>query len=219
MRESTLLVAALIGIAMVVSGCQPSPTAPPLVEEPADAASEDLPGASAKGGKGKPSGGSAGVEMQGGMNGASQQVPIQNDSSRELNVQGPYAASIDMTATHGGRASCTVLKGNPSNAEKEALLEKLLDPLQDRFRMVMVVDRQGSDHRLTLNFDDDDSALERVVLNVTDGPTVFEGPQDTFQFSGGNVRISDRRGKVKDYVKLTCPNLDSITVVLDRGGS
>lgn len=219
MSRATTPIAVAIGIALVVSGCQPSPTAPPLVEEPVDAASEELPGASAKGGKGKGGGGSgtAGVEIAGGMNGVSQQVPIHIDSSRELNLQGPYDASIDMTATHGGRASCTVLKGNPSEAEKEALLEKLLDPLQDRFRMVMVVDRDGADHRLTLNWDDEPSSpFEGLIVNVTDGVMVSEGPTDTFQFSGGGVRVVDKRGKVKDRVTLGCPNLDTITVVLDR---
>ena len=81
---------------------------------------------------------------------------------------------------------------------------------------MIVVDRSGSDHRLTFNFDDYDGPFEGVVVNVTDGVSVGEGPTDTFTFSGGDVLIQDKRGKVKDRVTLRCQNLDSITAILDR---
>lgn len=221
MSNRTMTIAVLGLMALLHQACHKSPTAP---EQPAPSGGTPVGvSASGKGGNGGGGGGGKGggetalVAMSGGMVGAAQEVAIQNDNNRELNVQGPYDNQVAMSATHvAGSAACSI---DPAGADPSLLFSKLLDGLQNRFRMVMIVDKNGPDHRLTLNFVDDDSALENVVLNVTDGVSVAEGPADTFQLSGGNVRITDRRGKPKDYVKLTCPNLDSITVVLDRGGS
>lgn len=217
-RYSTVAVIFLITLAH--QACHKSPTAP----GPPEAASSGtaVVGASAaKGGNpGKPGGGSAGVELQGGVVGASQAVPIQNDSSHELNLQGPHTNTINMASTHAMRSSvCSPQAGTPTEAEQEALLAKLLDATQERFRLVVVVDRSGSDHRLTLNFDDYDGPFEGVIVSIKDGVQVTEGPTDTFTFSGGDVLVFDRRGKPKDRVTMRCQNLDTVTVILDRGGS
>ena len=209
-RYSTAAV--LFLMALLVQACHQSPPTAPELPDGGDTSAAVTFGSSAKGGNGNGGGGggggeSAAVTMALGMIGASQQVGIEKDSERELRLSGPYTNSVNMTAT---RANC--------DSEHADILDKLEDPAQERFRMVMVVDRSGGGNdRLTLNFDDYDGPLGSVVLNITNGVNVAETSTDVFQYSGGDVRIQHRVGKPKDYVTVVCQNLDTIEVALDRG--
>ena len=65
---------------------------------------------------------------------------------------------------------------------------------------------------MTLNWDQpgDDGTF---IVNLTEDVVAAKSGDD-YTYSGGYVRIEDRRGRPKDQVRLRCPNTDTVVVTL-----
>lgn len=216
-RSITIAVVAVLVVSQL--GCHPSPTAPGDPQPVSGLGSET---GYRKGGN-KGGGGTVlmSVTLADGMT-ADGDMPVQIDSSKTLDLEGPMLVTTQMGATAVG-GSCEQIQG--AAVDTSYLVDFLTDVL-DTFRTVIVVDRRAlpgvSDkHRITLGWDQVPGSDDRLFLmNIREGEngamSVTEDPPDTFTFTGGDVRLVDKSipGPPKNRVIVRCFNQNSITVTV-----
>ena len=127
-------------------------------------------------------------------------VHVDLGSAENINLQ------IDLQAT---KAACVT-----NGTDEDNLIDKLTDPMalpRDEFILNIFIKEQGepTGSNIAVGWD------YVFALRIDDASVISLGNGE-YVFSGGTGRISDRTGKRKDHVSLTCPIQagDEITVSL-----
>ena len=167
--------------------------------------------------------------------GAAYPVEYFRDNKRalELGANTGVVTRLEFLATHeAGLAGCVT--DQPTTEEhKQALLDLLVDPAQERV-LWMTVDKtklgqpasgQGVSQPA---WSEDEGTLYSLGVNTSSllpaagSPTVtaetIDGSTTAYTFQGGVVNVKDRsdQGGALAHVHLVCPNLDVVTVTVRR---
>lgn len=227
MRRQTWSAVLVLGLLVVLAGCTSSPTAPGASQGEREASTFEVKGGNGNGngGSGGDGGGDGGggedptATLADGMTGSGP-LPVQKNSGKEVNLQGPMDVATEMSATQAAAVAdgCQVMQG-PDDVDQGYLHDLLVAASIHRFRVVVAwepgaLGGTSSRHRVTLNWDEGGASYN---LNVTEDVTVTvvdngDGTS-TYTYAGGFVRITDKRGR-KDTVRIRCANLDQVSVTL-----
>jgi len=222
-----------LGLLAVCLACSGDPTSPtsPMLDGLGSLSSEGKGGKGGGNGGGNGGGGGSGgdggsdppdpsVDLLAGWTVAGLPVTVK-DRKQQLYLEGQdNSLAFAMTATHAkGVAPCSIDPVDTPSDVQQALLDKLVQQ-QPRFNLLVTYDKQSPEapsdgHGISTNWNEAGGKL--YTVRVGEKPTFTEDPSsDTFTLTGGQVIVWDRSGQVRDFVKLKCPNLDTIVLALTR---
>jgi len=142
--------------------------------------------------------------------------------------------AIAMTLTESAKIGACEPGGNTDEPGLDDLFAKLIDNTSGR-KLFVRIDKNSLDppspsldNEFLVNWTEGDKGpfdliIRSAKLNPGAGsPTVtlaagdINGDEFTVKFTGGSVVLKNRTGKVRDHLALACPNLDVITITLER---
>lgn len=151
------------------------------------------------------------------------------DTKRTLELGTRVVSRLDFLATHDAGLAPCVTDEPATEAHKQALLELLVDPAQDRV-LWMTVDKNSlgapaSNQGVSQpEWNEEPGTLYSLGVNTSaflpqaGSPTVtqvvIDASSTAYTFQGGVVNIKDR--SQLPHIHLICPNLDVVTVTVRR---
>lgn len=149
------------------------------------------------------------------------------DTQRTLELGANVVSRLDFLATHDAGLAPCVTDEPTTEAHKQALLELLVDPAQDRV-LWMTVDKNSlgapaSNQGVSQpEWNEEPGTLYSLGVNTSaflpqaGSPTVtqvvIDASTTAYTFQGGVVNIKDR--SQRPHIHLICPNLDVVTVTV-----
>lgn len=153
------------------------------------------------------------------------------ENRQTLEIGASVVSRLDFMATHDAGLGGCVTDQPTTDTHKQALLDLLVDPAQDRV-LWMTVDKTvlgtpSAGHRVSQpQWNEEPGTLYSLGLggsellpsagNTTVTESRIDSSTTTYTFQGGALDLKDRSGQSADHVHLVCPNLDVVTITIQR---